>query len=195
MKPKISIIDFDDSFTYNIASCLLEIDSSLDIDILHYKSDFSDLLNCCELNRGAVIYGPGPGHPDEYKEQAKQIPSLLKKENIYFMGICLGHQLFHIQNGHKVIKLDKPIHGQAMELNFQNDSDKQLDLIKVQLYNSLGVLNEPHLEKYYKNIVKDNIIWASEWHRGSTYQFHPESIGTDNSERFFSKMLDFLYNR
>ena len=59
---KIQIIDFNDSFTQNIRS------------ELHIHGLSSDVVNCNMLDsdfltndRGVIILGPGPGHPDDYQ--------------------------------------------------------------------------------------------------------------------------------
>jgi len=51
---KIFIVDFDDSFTYNIASCLFHL--GLQSEVIHYKT-----LNDLDIDSNkkyVLIYGP-----------------------------------------------------------------------------------------------------------------------------------------
>ena len=70
---KVIIIDFFDSFTYNIASQLNQF--GLKAKVISY-----DRLNTIDryLNAkgNAIIYGPGPGHPDDYPIAKKLFETL-----------------------------------------------------------------------------------------------------------------------
>jgi anthranilate/para-aminobenzoate synthase component II len=174
MLDKIIIIDFEDSFTYNIANILFRYEKK--IIVVSHKLFFSKLSK--ELlssdRRHAVILGPGPGHPDQYKDYYQDIKNILLAANIYTMGICLGHQILGTILGHQVKHLSDPVHGQAIECEF--DGRK----ILVQKYNSLGVF----VNKELKDIIR--------YPNGVSYQFHPESIGTSENELFFKELLTFV---
>jgi anthranilate/para-aminobenzoate synthase component II len=174
MSDKIIIIDFEDSFTYNIANILFHYEK--EIIVVSHKIFFSKL--CKSLlssdKRHAVILGPGPGHPDQYKDYYQDIKKNLLAKNIYTMGICLGHQILGKISGHQVERLLDPVHGQAVECEFEGRK------ILVQKYNSLGVF----VNKELKDVLK--------YPRGISYQFHPESIGTSENELFFKELLAFV---
>lgn len=177
MLSKILVVDFEDSFTYNIASVLHEYcPENITIAVVSHeqffeKNYFSTILSYSE--KIGVILGPGPGHPNEYSEYFPQIKQLFLKENFYLMGICLGHQILGLMEGYEIDYCDRPIHGESVDFLFRNK------LYQVQKYNSLCVKKG---EEVFDLLEGRN--WIS-------YQFHPESIGTTNNIDFFKTLLNF----
>ena len=171
---KIFIIDFEDSFTHNIASVLFPFENRVSIINVHefFDQQFENFLK--HKKRRAIILGPGPGHPEIYQNYFEKIKILRNIETVYIMGICLGHQILGLIDGKKVLKAHCPVHGQTVTINFKDTSQR------VQRYNSLVISDD--------GIVKDIRYFA----RGVSYQFHPESIGTQNNAIFFEELLDFI---
>lgn len=177
MLSKILIVDFEDSFTYNIASVLFEYClEKVEIEVLSHeqffeKNYFFNVQN--NTQKMGVILGPGPGHPKEYVEYFSQINDLRSKENFFLMGICLGHQILGMMEGYEIDYCDRPIHGESVDFLFQNRP------YKVQKYNSLCVK---------KRGETFDLLEGKNW---ISYQFHPESIGTTNNIDFFKILLNF----
>lgn len=178
-KTKIYIIDFEDSFTFNIATELyvfekdIQVVSHLDFFSLKGFPKFLEKIN----SPSAIILGPGPGNPEEYLHYFSMIKDLKNNPFIFLMGICLGHQVLAMMDGLSIRPSLKPTHGGQVKINFDNKN------ILVQRYNSLGVFES-------KKSLKE--IQVRQWVRGVSYQFHPESIGTENRALFFKDLLDFL---
>ena len=176
MYAKIYIIDFDDSFTYNIANVLYKIEPKLKV-ISH--RDFFELthLQWIERNDGnmGIILGPGPGHPNDYKQLFEQIIKLKLKCNVYFLGICLGHQILALIDGFEIKSSLNKVHGVSELITFNNLA------CPVMRYNSLAVFDDSGNEVNWRK--SDRFI---------SYQFHPESVGTKNSLMFFQSLLNFL---
>lgn len=173
MSDKILIIDFEDSFTYNIANVLFSFEKK--ITVLPHNEFFASIDSFVnKREKIAVILGPGPGNPDKYEKYYDQIKLLMKKENIYVMGICLGHQMMARAHGYVVKKSKVQIHGQSVEIFFNGVSTR------VQRYNSLAVFSD------------DNEINICEYKNAISYQFHPESIGTLQNDLFFDDLLKFI---
>ncbi len=176
---KIYIVDFDDSFTFNIASELFPVISK--IEVINFNVFFSNesLLSVIENNNSplAIILGPGPGTPKQYQQYFSKIKKLKTNKNIFLMGICLGHQIFSLIDGLIIKSSENPKHGIQEDILFGGQK------VKVQRYNSLAVYET-------KNSLKE--IQIRTWERGISYQFHPESIGTENRLRFFKELLDFI---
>lgn len=185
MNLEVLIIDFFDSFTYNIAAEIHKlgfkftvIESSLEVfkKIEHIKE------------KKIILLGPGPGHPDDYKEIYPYIKKNLAKKNLFFFGICLGHQILWRIHGYNITNSSQPLHGKAVPFkippwkNYFDQRDWGRSC-KVQRYNSLTVRpKKGNLEKF---ALCNGEIMAGQWERGLTYQFHPESIGTEIPEIFF----------
>lgn len=174
MLDKILIIDFEDSFTYNIASVLYE-EVPL-CKVVTHQDFFSHKYDEWKKQQGrkGIILGPGPGHPEIHRKYFPQIKDLISDENIFVMGICLGHQIIGLMNELTVGPVQNQVHGQVVDVQLNGE------IKSVQRYNSLGVF-ENGVEKI-----------SLKWGRGVTYQFHPESIGTDNSLSYFESLLNFI---
>lgn len=173
MLDKIIIVDFEDSFTHNIASALYSFENN--ITVISHQLFFSSTIKMCLSSRKkhAVILGPGPGHPELYKAYFAAIRVLREQENIYVMGICLGHQLLGLMDGIIIANSREQIHGRAVEVDFKGT------IQRVQRYNSLALYED------------DKEVDIRYFTRGISYQFHPESIGTEHSEIFFQDLLLF----
>jgi anthranilate/para-aminobenzoate synthase component II len=130
----------------------------------------------------AIILGPGPGHPYDYKKYFPKIKMLLGKENIFIMGICLGFQLIGIQLNYSISLSANPLHGERISLIFR---DKKF---LVQRYNSLAILPR-HIPG---EIEVNSEVMILEYQNGQAFQFHPESIGSSNSLYFFNDLIKFL---
>lgn len=176
MLDKIIIIDFEDSFTYNIATVLYPFEKSL-IVVSHndfFNVSIDNYLNSSKLH--AIILGPGPGHPKDYQKYFSEIEKFRKRQNFYIMGICLGHQMLGIMDNKVVFNAQEKIHGQTITIEYQGRKRE------VQRYNSLAV---------YEDGVELNV---RNFERGISYQFHPESIGTDSNSLYFQDLLKFIQN-
>ena len=185
---KISLIDFNDSFSHNILSCLYEM--NLGCDLVNYKNIDHSLTS---HNVNIIILGPGPGHPRDYNFLlAPWLKKWLSNSSVHILGICLGHQIILDFLGFKLYKRISPSHGISKKILIPEWNDyfnlsEQSQIIKVQEYNSLFV----RPSKSHSNIsvdyisIDDEIVMAKN-DRFISYQFHPESIGTENSDLFFN---------
>lgn len=181
-KTKVYIVDFEDSFTFNIASELYPYEKNIQV-VSHYDffstKVFSFLL--AGINSPtAIILGPGPGNPEEYNDYFSLIREIKNNKFIFLMGICLGHQVLALIDGLTVRASVKPGHGVQVKINFDDKN------ILVQRYNSLSV---------FESLKSSKEIQIRQWKRGISYQFHPESIGTENRALFFVDLLNFLRNQ
>jgi anthranilate/para-aminobenzoate synthase component II len=180
---KVFFVDFQDSFSFNILSELYEL-GIRNVEFIERKEAHFFLQN---IQEGVVILGPGPGHPQEYRLSQVLRPAL-KKKKCFFWGICLGHQLIWESLGRDIIRSKSPMHGRSIEveLNLFWREFFKLKTLKVQRYNSLVVdlENTDQRDLFFK----DELI-ASVRDKFVSYQFHPESIGTDNSQILFARAL------
>jgi anthranilate/para-aminobenzoate synthase component II len=178
-KANIYIIDFEDSFTFNIATELYAFEKDIIVvshDEFFQKKAFNQFITTIKKNT-AIILGPGPGNPDEYQNYFDQINELRNNSHIFVMGICLGHQVLAMMDGLSIRRSIKPVHGGQVKINFENKN------ILVQRYNSLAVFESP------KSLKE---VQIRQFTRGISYQFHPESIGTENRHLFFEQLLKFI---
>lgn len=192
----ILIIDFYDSFTFNIVA---------ELDQLGFKSRviaFDQLgADLDPAYYSAIIFGPGPGHPQEYKSVHGYAKNWCVDPQIPTMGICLGHQLFWHVKGAKIQPAQKIIHGAQDQLIVNQEWKKYLkldcDTLSLQRYNSLAV----SVDSLVGLTHKEDLLWQ----KGSdlmasylplsnhiSYQFHPESVGTSCGRYFFETLSNTM---
>ncbi|MFT6630146.1 MAG: anthranilate/para-aminobenzoate synthase component II [Bacteriovoracaceae bacterium] len=198
---KILICDFEDSFTYNIFSELSEIFGAKCIKVVK-KSSLLSLLQTLEdsFEKTVLILGPGPGHPNQYEYLHQPLLRLQKKNNIFMVGICLGHQILSEIYGASVSFCKRPIHGQSINYTLPEsiaESISESPTIEVQRYNSLGVIMSQELAKRLGDLGHKTFVYEEELiiflgDRILSYQFHPESIGTTCPKSFFKPVIKFL---
>lgn len=198
LKPTIYILDFNDSFTYNIFSTLRAVKSELELEVIPYSDILSFLkkISVTESKCG-VIFGPGPGHPNEYFFVHSYLESIFNNSNVFVLGICLGHQLILEYLGFEIIRAKRPVHGQVANYALSKEMAIELccsEIIRVQRYNSLAVSVDEakmlQLNMDFHCFEQEIVISNSD--RLVTYQFHPESIGTTCPNKFFMRLVNFL---
>jgi anthranilate/para-aminobenzoate synthase component II len=183
---KALFLDFEDSFTFNIVQELKLI--GLEVDIIHW-SDFWDISNY-----DLLVLGPGPGHPDNYQSIFSKIQNCLDKK-VKIFAICLGHQIIWRIKGKHILRSKNPVHGQRTRLDLTQmwqDYFNLPSLVWVQRYNSLAVSACDLFFKEFDFFIKDEEIIISKSNDLLTYQFHPESVGTNCRESFFRPILTYL---
>lgn len=177
---KITLIDFDDSFTYNIVGELKQI--GLSCEVVHW----TELSLTHEFD--LLILGPGPGHPHDYTPVFPVLREFLKSKKV--LGICLGHQLIWNLQDALVTRSKEPVHGERIRLvlnsfwkNFFNAEE-----LMVMRYNSLAVL-EHSIISDAKLLSIDNEVMMSCQDRIVGLQFHPESLGTASRSNLFRQLI------
>jgi len=185
---KALFVDFEDSFSYNVVQELVE--AKIDVRVIHWR----DFLGT--ESEDLLVFGPGPGHPREYQEIFKKLYFWLERKK-YFLGICLGHQIFWSMSGAEVLNSKTPIHGQKIKLILDDEWRAFFELRSdpwVQRYNSLCVPQKfSSLKQELKHFIQEDEILISRGERILTYQFHPESVGTNYPKAFFRPLIrDFV---
>ena len=183
----ILLIDFYDSFTYNLKHYLESIHS--EVEVVRYD----ELLDINNLDKYShVILSPGPGLPEEKKNIFEIIKFCDGKINL--LGICLGMQAIGTYLGGDLVNMTKVTHGQSETIIKTRDSKLFIGLPRqflVGLYHSWVIANIDN--KYVDATLSKNgrIMAISDIER-KLYgvQFHPESILSD----FGMELLaNFLY--
>lgn len=187
MSTSVCLVDFDDSFTYNIVQEVQDL--GLRVRVLHWM-DFDELPA-----EDVLLLGPGPGHPEDYQRIFPLVEKWLKQKKAFF-GVCLGHQIFWKLQGESVVRSREPMHGQSIEIELPVDWQEYLqlpELVRVQRYNSLAVPAQAALRNpQTQNLIVQDEILITRGERLLTYQFHPESMGTSFRRSFMRPLTDHL---
>ena len=171
---KVLLIDFYDSFTYNLAHYFENIECEVDV-ILHDKLDLKVILNYDK-----VVLSPGPGLPSEKLNMFEIIQICDSKKPI--LGICLGMQALSSYVGALLENQQIVKHGVQESITVKQTSLLFQGLpnnFKVGLYHSWHVVNCN--EKFITAHSENDIIMAIEIPERKIFgvQFHPESIMTE----------------
>jgi anthranilate synthase/aminodeoxychorismate synthase-like glutamine amidotransferase len=183
------IIDNYDSFTYNLAQYIGEIDP----DIKVYKNDSLSIDEIITLGPKHIIISPGPGRPEDAGISVEIIKNL--KGQIPILGICLGHQAIGYAFGASVINADDIFHGKVSNIFHDNDNlfCKIPSPFTATRYHSL-IIKEASLSNDFNIIARtsNNLVMGIKHVKYPLYglQFHPESILTDYGFQIIKNFLD-----
>ena len=186
---RVLLIDFYDSFTYNIQHYFINIGCDVDV-ILHDKLDITIIHDY-----DCVVLSPGPGLPSEKKNIFSIIT--LCRNSIPILGICLGMQAISEVLGGVLVNQNEVMHGRKVQVDVLKKGVLFKDLpdkMHVGLYHSWKVEG---LEEQFITAKSDTgVIMAIESIDEFLFavQFHPESILTEHGEQLLANFIQFVKN-
>ncbi len=183
---KATFIDFDDSFSFNVVQELMLI--GFDVSVVHWE-DYET-----NPNGGLLVFGPGPGHPDDYLKIFSHLRDWIDRGRPFF-GVCLGHQIFWRLQEEVVVRSKHPLHGQRIRLDLPSTWRDWLNIegeVYVQRYNSLAVPASSRFSPNLENYIQDDEILITRSSHILTYQFHPESVGTTFRTNFMRAVCSIV---
>lgn len=174
---RILLIDFHDSFTYNLRDLVFRAIGVLP-DVVRY--DDPDVGESLIAAYDALILSPGPGDPNRASDVGA-VPELVARSSLPVLGVCLGHEILALLSGATVARV-KPRHGQLSTLELQHGGPALVtNGMRVVLYHSLAI-HEPGDRLIIDAVSEDGVIQAIHASDRPWWgvQFHPESVRTDN---------------
>jgi len=185
----VLLVDFYDSFTYNIQHYLINIGCKVDV----IREDELDVSSVYDYD--CVVLSPGPGLPSEKKNIFSIIA--LCRNSLPIMGICLGMQAISEVLGGVLVNQNEVMHGRKVQVDVLKKGVLFNDLpekINVGLYHSWKVegLEEQFITAKSGTGVTMAIESIDEYLFG--VQFHPESILTDHGEQLLANFIQFVKN-
>lgn len=185
---KVLLIDFYDSFTFNIQHFLTG--SGVEVKVVEDgKLDLDEV----ELY-DAVIFSPGPGLPQETMHMFSVLERYGRSKKI--LGICLGMQGIAQFFGGSIYNQKQVKHGVSERIKvFASDDLFQglPDSFSVGLYHSwaVDISNSDVIEVLAES--EEGVNMAIRHKSLSVYgvQFHPESILTENGKNI---LINFLFS-
>jgi anthranilate synthase component 2 len=185
----VLLVDFYDSFTYNIQHYLINIGCKVDV----IREDELDVSSVYDYD--CVVLSPGPGLPSEKKNMFSIIT--LCRNSLPILGICLGMQAISEVLGGVLVNQNEVMHGRKVQVDVLKKGVLFNDLpekINVGLYHSWKVegLEEQFITAKSAIGVTMAIESIDEYLFG--FQFHPESILTEHGEQLLANFIQFVKN-
>ena len=185
---KIVIIDNYDSFTYNLAHLVKELDTEVTV----FRNDQFQLS---ELDRfDKIILSPGPGIPSEAGLLLDVIRKYAGRKPM--LGVCLGHQAIGEAFGAKLTNLSEVYHGVATPCTqFGNDPifEGLPKRIEIGRYHSWVVDKSGFPDCLDITAVSDDGQIMGLKHKNYDIrgiQFHPESVLTPDGKKMIQNWLE-----
>ena len=181
---KVVLVDFYDSFTFNLSHYL----EQLNVEVTVIRHDY---LNLAEINRyDAVVLSPGPGLPKEKENLMELLSMYVGKKPI--LGVCLGMQAIALHLGASLENQQEVKHGVQGKLIVKDDAGLFQGLpaeFLVGLYHSWKVVGVP--ESWQTSHLENGVFMSIEVPSQLLYavQFHPESILTEHGLSLLSNFI------
>ena len=185
----VLLVDFYDSFTYNIQHYLVNIGCKVDV----IREDELDVSSVYDYD--CVVLSPGPGLPSEKKNMFSIIS--LCRNSLPILGICLGMQAISEVLGGVLVNQNEVMHGRTVQVDVLKKGVLFKDLpdkMHVGLYHSWKV--EGLEEQFITAKSATGVIMAIESIDEYLFgvQFHPESILTEHGEQLLANFIQFVKN-
>jgi anthranilate synthase component II len=184
---KVFLLDNYDSFTYNLVQLLARIGA--DVSVAR-----NDQVTVAEVEDGrpdAIVISPGPSRPEKAGISVELVRRL--GPSVPILGVCLGHQAIGVAYGAEVIRVP-PVHGKAWPVFHVGGGslDGLPSPFDAARYHSLAVARDtlpPELEVTAWS--EDGVVMGMRhrFHPVEGFQFHPESILTDEGEALVAGFL------
>ena len=195
---KFLIIDNYDSFVYNIAQYLGELQVDCDVK----RNDKITLDKIKQEKYDAVIISPGPGTPEDKKYFG--ICSDVIKDfgpTTPILGVCLGHQGIIHAFGGKVTNAGCVRHGKTSQVRHENSKlfkDVKNPFRATRYHSLVGDKTIiPDILEITATALDDGEIMAIR-HKEfliEGVQFHPESIMTESGKEILKNFVEQVKER
>jgi anthranilate synthase component 2 len=184
---RVFMLDNYDSFTWNVVQLLGRIGAEVTVA----RNDEITVDEVRALAPEAIVISPGPSRPEKAGISVDLVRELGPTTPL--LGVCLGHQAIGVAYGAEVIRVP-PVHGKSAEVHHTKAGSFAglPSPISAARYHSLAidrVTLPPELEVTAWS--DDGVVMAvrHRTHPVEGFQFHPESILTDDGEALMAAFL------
>lgn len=183
-RPKVTLIDNEDDFIYMLQHLLQSMD--IETTIVPFSS-----FDCGTDQADIILMGPGPGNPMDLASAKMQRGRALTRQIIAqdrkALFICLGHQLLCTVLGFPLLRKQAPQQGSQELVELFGKQER------VGFYNTFAAIAAENTGPYECSFRPDSreIIAIRSTHFIG-YQFHPESILTQNGFSLLKRGVQHL---
>lgn len=188
-KPRVLLVDNDDSFTYNLVQ-LLEESRLCSVNVRkHHEITIADAEHFDK-----ILFSPGPGVPSDFPVMTQLLHAYSMSKS--FLGICLGHQAIAEHFGAVLYRKEQVRHGQQKQLIILDTGELLFrgipETITVGLYHSWAVDKSTLPEcLHVTSVTEDGVIMSLRHNRLDIrgVQFHPESYISNSGQQIICNWL------
>ncbi len=184
---RVFVLDNYDSFTFNLVQLLGRIGA----DVTVARNDEVSVDEVRELAPDAIVISPGPSRPEKAGISVELVRQL--GLSVPILGVCLGHQAIGVAYGASVVRVP-PVHGKAWAVHHGGEASFAglPSPIVAARYHSLAIDRSTLPEELELTAWSDDGLVMGVRHRSHPvegFQFHPESILTDDGETLLTSFL------
>ena len=193
MSHRVFVLDNYDSFTYNLVHLL----AALGAEVTVARNDEITVDEARALDPDAVLISPGPSRPEKAGISVELVRDL--GPSVPILGICLGHQAIGVAYGASVVRVP-PVHGKARAVHHAGAAafrSVPTPFIAAR-YHSLAIDRASLPPELELTAWSDDGLVMGVRHRSHAvegFQFHPESILTDDGAALVSGFLAGIRQR
>ena len=186
-EPRVFVLDNYDSFTWNLVQLLGRIGA----DVTVARNDEVTVAEVAGMEPDAIVISPGPSRPEKAGISVELVRSLGPR--VPLLGVCLGHQAIGVAYGASVVRVP-PVHGKAAPIHHERIG-AFADLpspISAARYHSLAIERASLPPELELTAWSDDGLVMGVRHRSHPvegFQFHPESILTEDGEALMAAFL------
>jgi len=187
MRPRVFLLDNYDSFTWNLVQLLGRIGTDVEVA----RNDELGVDDVRDRRPDAIVISPGPSRPEWAGISVELVRAL--GASVPILGVCLGHQAIGVAYGASVVRVP-PVHGKPWPIHHAGAG-------------AFAALSSPISAARYHSLAIDraslpNELEVTAWsadglvmgvrhrsHPVEGFQFHPESILTDDGAALVSGFL------
>ena len=193
MSVRVFLLDNYDSFTYNLVHLLARIGAEVTVA----RNDQVTVDEVRAMDADAIVISPGPSRPERAGISVELVRQL--GPSVPILGVCLGHQAIGLAYGASVVRV-APVHGKAWPIHharagaFAGLSSP----IRAARYHSLAIDRASLPPAVQVTAWSDDGVVMGVRHRSHPvegFQFHPESILTDDGEGLLDGFLSRIPER
>lgn len=189
---KIVLIDNYDSFTYNLAQYIGEVEDEPEV----LRNDEVTVDEIISKEPDAIVISPGPGTPSDAGISLDLLDEL---DDVPTLGVCLGHQCLAEAYGGSLKRAERLLHGKTSRVHhgatpLYRGMDNPIEATR---YHSLLVEEESVPDSLVVDARSENDEIMGLHHVSKPVmgvQYHPESILTDDGRTLISNFLEFARN-
>ena len=193
MSRRVFVLDNYDSFTYNLVHLL----AALGAEVTVARNDEITVDEVRALDPDAIVISPGPSRPENAGISVDLVRDL--GPSVPILGICLGHQAIGVAYGASVVRVP-PVHGKSRPVHHAGAAAFAglPSPFTAARYHSLAIERASLPAELEMTAWSEDGLVMGVRHRSHPvegFQFHPESILTDDGAALVSGFLASVKER